>query len=134
MNRDLWVATFMLLACAGLVATSIMALQIDAQRSDPTSQAFFDADGDPTTGYGHGHELVGRDGEMYRAELGESPGGWGPWSGTVEFYVDGVWQPEADCSVMCQVTVVECGVPGDLDGDGDVDLADYAEFQRAFGE
>lgn len=82
----------------------------------PDSQAFF------------GTEYVGRFGELRTTEQpGDPEHGWGPIVGKVEFYIDGEWQPDADCAVECYVTLF------DADGDGDVDLYDYWMFQNAFG-
>lgn len=52
-----------------------------------------------------------------------SPAGWG--MATVEFYVD------EKLTVSCEVPVV-IHVLQDADLDGDVDLRDFAEFQRLF--
>jgi hypothetical protein len=92
----------------------------------PTSQVFFDTDGDRTTGHG-GAEYLARNGDirLTKCELGD--GGW-PASvvGRAAFYVDGEWQREADCNVECRVTLF------DANGDGVVDLKDFQEFQRLF--
>lgn len=90
------------------------------------SQTFLNKDGQPT-GYG-GYEHIGRAGQVRQTLCDIGDGGW-PFQvqGKIEFYVDGAWQPEANCNVSCRVILF------DADDDGAVTLWDYAEFQRMFG-
>jgi hypothetical protein len=107
---------------AALTVCLLMLLQ-------PETQVFFDT---APGGYGpHGYDYVGRpDGTLRTTVACEpGPGGWGDTViGHVEFYVDGALCEGASCNVPCEVYV-----NFDADCDGDVDLQDFAEFQRAFG-
>lgn len=91
-----------------------------------TYQVFIDT-GDPATGYGPaGAELlVDVEGELRETEtLGYmSPAGWG--KATLEFYVDD--ELTGSCDVPVVIYVLQ-----DADLDGDIDLYDFAEFQRLF--
>ena len=59
-------------------------------------------------------------------EYAHDSGGWG--DAVLECYTD----DELCCT--CGVTIVLNCCSADLDQDGDVDLADFAEFQTAMGE
>jgi len=75
--------------------------------------------------FDYGEQVVVR---QMTTEERYGPGGWDVQ--LLECYVDG----EMTC--QCGVTIVlehtEICRTADLDGDGDVDLADFAEFQREF--
>lgn len=91
---------------------------------EATHQLFVDT-GDPATGYGPaGAELLVVDGEVRETVTPGyvGPGGWGAYA---EFYEAGVWTGSCDVPVVIHVLQ-------DADLDGDIDLCDYAEFQRLF--
>lgn len=102
--------------CLGVLLLSLLA-------GEETVQIFVDADGNDATGYGaEGIEFVIR--EAVNEEW-HGAGGWG--SAIMECYSD----DELVCSYPCQVDLT-CCTP-DLNLDGNVDLADFALFQEAFG-
>lgn len=100
-------------------------------------QLFLDVGGDESAGYPiHGIRadvLCDVHGD-YRRTIGNEigPGGWGEilpaW---VEVYVAGVRVDWFDVDCMNYDCCPATGA--DLNGDGEVNLLDYAEFQRAFG-
>jgi hypothetical protein len=80
------------------------------------------------TGYGPwGAEYVVRPDGRVRSTVPHQDGedGWGPVVGYSEDYLDGNAQLPG-CNVPVNVVL------GDFDLDGDVDLADFAEFQDLF--
>jgi hypothetical protein len=97
---------------------------------NPESQAFLDC-GTSLPRYGDGSDLICRpDGDLVAAMPSEGFG-WGAVLGTCEVdcecYCGGEFQGrQSGCLVFVY--------PFDANGDGVVDLEDYAEFQRFFGQ
>ena len=92
-----------------------------------THQLFINTDGDVNTGYGpRGSDLLIDVDGVLRCTVpwdGENVAGWGE----TYLFDDGGDVLTGACAVPVDVYVLQ-----DADLDGDIDLADFAEFQRLF--
>lgn len=124
----------LVLACVGVgIVCAVASMQDVANREPDAYQEFVDTDGDRSTGYGIsgiGADHVRHSQEpQARSAVYGVPGRGGWFSYVVPVHVEGYVEGRLTCSCDTTCTVM---VGFDWNGNGHLDLYDFAKFQELY--